>query len=362
MSEQDRLAALAATGLLDSQADPRFDRLTRLAANSLETQTAIVSLVDSDRQWFKARHCLDVEQTDRDVSFCAHAIKQAEVMVVLDATKDPRFTDNPLVTSEPHIRFYAGAPLVTADGHALGTLCVIDYKPRKVFDSTDAEILRDLAASVIELIEDEENAREVNELSVINRELQHRMGNMYAHVSSLISLLDKADLEHDDYVRRLREKVNALAVAQTLLASSKREAVSLHELATRSLEVFQSGAGDSAVIVQKDHDFEITPRAAFAMTLMLHELGVNSVKHGALGTHGGTANFGWTTGEEITFNWKETISEARPKSSEKASGGFGSVILRRITPKTFGGEANSIIETSSYHYTVTANPDHILAD
>ncbi len=359
MGEKERLAALAATNLLDSKPDERFDRLARLAANSLEAETALVSLIDSDRQWFKSRINLETQETSRDVSFCAHAIEGTDIMVVLDATKDERFRDNPLVTGSPHIRFYAGAPLITSEGHALGTLCVIDDKPRGTFDDTDGEILRDLAASVVALIENEEQVREMTELAVINRELQHRMGNMYAHVSSLISLLDKSDLRHEEYVSRLREKVNALAIAQSLLASNQREAVSLQELARKSLEVFRAGAGDPMVKVQDEDDFEITPRAAFAMSLMLHELGINSVKHGALGTEAGTVEFGWRLEPDLAFVWSEALAGPRKTAKHKTGTGFGSVILNRITPKTFGGEASVELGEASYRYTVTANPDRV---
>ena len=348
MSEAERLRALADTNLLDSKQDERFDRLTRLAANSLEAETALVSLIDSDRQWFKSCYGFDGEETSRDISFCTHAIESADITVVLDATRDPRFANNPLVTGEPHIRFYAGAPLITPQGHAIGTLCVIDYEPRETFDETDREILCDI--------------RDMSELSVINRELQHRMGNMYAHVSSLISLLDKADLEHEEYVSRLREKVNALALTQSLIASGGTESVSMRELAKQTLAAFEAGAGEPVVSVEAEDDFEITPRAAFAMSLMLHELGINSVKHGALGGEGGTARFGWSTDDQLRFSWEESLKAPRVDASvKKAKGGFGSVILKRIAPKTFGGEAEVDIQPGSYRYTVSALPERVLA-
>ncbi|RIJ24500.1 GAF domain-containing protein [Henriciella barbarensis] len=362
MSETERLNALVETNLLDSEQDERFDRLTRLAANSLEVETALVSLIDSDRQWFKSCHGFSSKETSRDISFCTHAIERSDITVVLDATKDPRFASNPLVTGDPHIRFYAGAPLIMADGHAIGTLCVIDYEPRETFDDTDREILRDIADSVIGLIQRDEKLREMSELSVINRELQHRMGNMYAHVSSLISLLDKADLEHEEYVSRLREKVNALALTQSLIASSGTESVSMRELAQKTLAAFEAGAGEPVVQVEAESDFDITPRAAFAMSLMLHELGINSVKHGALGGEGGQACFGWSSGDHLRFSWEESLKTPRVDNSlKKAKGGFGSVILKRIAPKTFGGEAEIDIQPGSYRYTVSALPERILA-
>ena len=130
MNEADRLRALRELAILDSNAEERFDRLTLLAQDLFQTPIALVSLVDSDRQWFKSRQGLAATETARDIAFCSHAILQEDVFVVPDTSTDPRFADNPLVTGDPDIRFYAGAPLRTSDGHAVGTLCVIDSEPR----------------------------------------------------------------------------------------------------------------------------------------------------------------------------------------------------------------------------------------
>lgn len=130
--ESDRLTALRLTGLLDSESEEAYDDLARLAAGICDTPIALISLVDEDRQWFKARVGIDATETPRDVSFCAHAICQpGEVMVVPDATADERFRENALVTGEPGIRFYAGVPLSDHSGQSLGTLCVIDRQPRE---------------------------------------------------------------------------------------------------------------------------------------------------------------------------------------------------------------------------------------
>lgn len=143
--EAQRLAVLHELRWLDSGPEPVFDALTRLASTLLDVPIAVVSLVDTSRQWFKSRVGLDAAETTREAAFCAHAIMGTDTFVVGDARDDQRFADNPLVTGDPHIRAYAGVPLTSIDGHALGTLCAIDREPRQ-FSDRELDILRDLAS------------------------------------------------------------------------------------------------------------------------------------------------------------------------------------------------------------------------
>src|SRR6266852_9555476 len=131
-NEAKRLKVLLQYQVLDTVPEEVFDDLTELADRICEAPIALITLVDEDRQWFKSKVGISDKETSRDISFCAHAILQSDLFIVSDATKDQRFAHNPLVTSDPRIRFYAGAPLITPDGHALGTLCVIDKVPREL--------------------------------------------------------------------------------------------------------------------------------------------------------------------------------------------------------------------------------------
>jgi GAF domain-containing protein len=148
--ESARLKALAELNILDTAAEKMFDDIVNAAALALDAKIALVSLVDVNRQWFKARCGLDTDQTGRDIAFCSHAIEQSEPFIILNATRDPRFADNPLVTGPPYVRFYAGVPLITPGGHAVGTLCVIDDEPRFGMSARETSLLSAFADLVME--------------------------------------------------------------------------------------------------------------------------------------------------------------------------------------------------------------------
>lgn len=192
LDEQERVAALRALKILDTPPEERFDRVTRLAAKLFDVPIAYVAMIDSTRQWFKSKQGLMACQTPRDISFCGHAVLIDEALVIPDATRDPRFADNPMVTGEPFVRFYAGQSLKTQDGRRVGTLCVVDRKPRE-FSERDRSILRELADMIekelglVDIIKLQTEFLSTKQKLIESRAaLEREMAEAAAYVTSLI--------------------------------------------------------------------------------------------------------------------------------------------------------------------------------
>ncbi|MDQ3819179.1 MAG: GAF domain-containing protein, partial [Acidobacteriota bacterium] len=167
-NEEERLEALRQYEILDTLPEKDFDDLTALASQICGTPIALISLIDRDRQWFKSKVGFGATETSRETAFCAQAIRQRDLFIIRDTLHDERFARNPLVTSDPHIRFYAGAPLATPEGQTLGTLCVIDRVPRDL-SAEQEEALRALGRQVMTQLE---LRRQSARLSQVNEELE----------------------------------------------------------------------------------------------------------------------------------------------------------------------------------------------
>jgi GAF domain-containing protein len=194
VNEIQRLETLRGYEILDTEPEAAFDDLTLLAAYVCQTPVALISLIDAGRQWFKSKIGVSVTETSRDVAFCASAILQSDVFMVPDASQDERFSDNPFVVSEPKIRFYAGATLAT-DGHALGTLCVLDRVPREL-SPEQLEALRALSRQVLAQLELRRN------LKTLQQSLAAR---------------DRAEVEKERTVRELKAALSNIRTLEGLL-------------------------------------------------------------------------------------------------------------------------------------------------
>ncbi|PYT53822.1 MAG: hypothetical protein DMG46_23505 [Acidobacteria bacterium] len=185
VNEAGRIAALEKYAILDTDPEQSFDDLALLASFICKTPIALISLVDENRQWFKSRVGLDASETSRDIAFCSTAILQNDVFVVSDALADDRFRDNPLVVSDPHIRFYAGAPLINEDGYALGTLCVVDRAPRELAPE-QKEALKALSRLVLAQLEFRRNLLLLKETLTDRTREEHERQRELVHVQETL--------------------------------------------------------------------------------------------------------------------------------------------------------------------------------
>jgi len=203
VDEAQRLAALRAYDILDTPPEAAYDRIVRLAAQATQTPIALISLIDENRQWFKARLGLEVCETERKLAFCAHTILQSDVMVVTDASQDPRFAGHPLVMGVPSIRFYGGAPLRAPNGHVVGTLCVLDTVPRLRVDDSLKETLQDLAGMVVHELEARLTARRQAAQREVEQARYERLVNIESQLRVIVDHAPLAVAVFDHDVRYL---------------------------------------------------------------------------------------------------------------------------------------------------------------
>jgi diguanylate cyclase (GGDEF)-like protein len=276
--ERERLDALRRYQVLDTPPEEAFDRITRLVKNMLRMPMVLVSLVDRDRQWFKSKQGLEVNETRRDISFCQHTIAGAAPLIVADALNDPRFFKNPLVLDSPHIRFYIGVPLRTPDGYNIGSLCAMDTKVRHLSDS-EIEILEDFARLVVDELElrllastdsltgamnrrsfDEQTKREIahadrygKDLSCALIDIDHfkSINDRYGHsvgdsMLKRVVAIFRSQLRSSEYIGRIGGEEFAVVFPETPLP----EAVLIAERIRTSLE--------AAAIENSGHKIHIT--------------------------------------------------------------------------------------------------------
>jgi two-component sensor histidine kinase len=331
LQDSDRLAALRATGLLDTLPEESFDRVTRLARRLLQTPVSLVSLVDADRQFFKSQSGLagEVAQargTPLSYSFCQHVVSGGAPLVIGDAQEHALVRDNPAV-HELGVQAYLGVPLRARDGHVLGSLCVIDSE-RRAWSDADVATIRDLADIVMTeiLLRQEVSLREQAEAAqaLLTGELQHRVKNTVATVQALVNL-SLRDADSLEGVRtRLGARLAALAKTHDLIFGHATTAARL-----RHTRINLSGP-----------DAVLSSQTAVTLGLVLHELTTNASKYGSLSVPQGRLDLRWSVdGDEsdrlLSLHWHES---GGPTVVEPARLGFGFQLVRRLVTAA-GGEA-----------------------
>ena len=346
--DSDRLAALLSYRVLDTPPEPAFDDLVQLAASTCHAPVALISLIDEDRQWFKAEVGFGMSETPLDRSICLSAMLQSGLTIIPDLLEDPRFERNPLVIAEPYLRFYAGAVLETPDGMPLGALCVLDHEPRTL-NEEQATALRMLARQVMSqfelrriIAEQTERLaadRQVEERqSLLVRELHHRVKNTLATVQALVGATGRATGSFDEFYRSFSRRIAALAKTHNLLTDDYWQTASLRQIALNELKPFAEGRVPRFMLLGPP--LELSADLAVPIGMALHELTTNAVRYGSLSVPAGYVQVRWDVregegGRRLHLEWSEV---GGPPVIETQHQGFGSTLLQRILPMQCNAE------------------------
>jgi two-component sensor histidine kinase len=363
-TETDRLAVLRSYRILDTPTEPVFDDLVRLAAQVCQTPMALITLIDDRRQWFKAELGLGLRETPLDLSICAKAILQPGLLVVRDTTQDPRFHDNPLVTGEPHLRFYAGALLATPGGLPLGTLCVLDRVPRDL-SAEQAFALTTLAKQVMAQLELRRALAERDEVlaasrrteqrqALLVRELHHRVRNTLATVQALVGATARSAASIKEFNRSFSARIAALAKTHALLTEDYWQTVPLQEMLMTELQPFAEKRQQRFKL--EGPPLDLSADLAVPLSMALHELTANAARYGALSIRKGCVSVAW---EVITADGKRKlhltwVEHNGPLVKEPTHSGFGLALLQRALPAQCDAQVHLEFDTAGLRFEISA--------
>lgn len=279
-NEPQRLAAVRRYDILDTPPDGAFDRITALAARRFGVPISIISIVDEDRIWFKSHYGVPVEQIGRDPGLCASAILSNDPHILTDASIDPRSLANPLVAGDFGLRFYAGVPLTTEDGHNLGTLCIIDKEARPI-DQSQIDDLKDLAAIVMDQLEMQLSARRaISQAELMIKEIDHRVMNSLQFVSGLLSMQSRSlsDSEAVSHLQLAANRVAAVAQVHRHFYAEAADEASCITFLRRLCTDLESILGRQIHVLG---DEGVVPTTMIQpIGLLVNELVTNAAKHG----------------------------------------------------------------------------------
>jgi two-component sensor histidine kinase len=360
-AEEFRLAALRSYGILDTPREEDFDEVVKVASAICDTPISVINLIDHGRQWFKAEVGLGVRETPLESSICAHAILQPGLFIVPDTTLDRRFCDNALVVGNPNLRFYAGALLQTPEGFPLGTVCVLDYKPREL-DEKQKAFLRLMANQVMKLIELRRiNATEhiarlqaeelVKENKTLIRESDHRVMNSLALVQAILALqgLNSSSKETKTQLNMASNRVLAIAeVHKQLHLTGSLEEVDADTFLKRLCESLKLTApAEVAAINIKADPMKLRSDVASGIGLLVAELVTNSFKYAYQVGQSGNVNVDF---KRLVTGWRLEVSDEGQGLPEgfdiDQSTGFGMQVV------------NAFVRQLSASMTVSSRPGH----
>jgi two-component sensor histidine kinase len=348
----ERLAALAETGLSDSEAEEAFDRLTRMVTRLLQVPVSLVSLVDDKRQFFKSQQGLtgwagEQRQTPLSHSFCQHVVIQQKPLLISDAERDPLVREN-LAVTDLGVKAYLGVPLILPSGHVIGSLCALDSKPRP-WSEADLQSLSDVADIVMSEIglrrEIAERKRAEESRELLIAELHHRVKNTLSTVQALIQLNLRSSPSIEDFRSTISGRIASLSRTHTLLTQRRWAAIAFRDILKSELEAYEQAERVSLSGPEFDLDAEI----ATTVGMVIHELTTNAAKYGALSLPAGRIEARWTidAAQLADIDRGDSHSEARvtliwterggPPARAPERKGFGSSLIERLIVRQFDG-------------------------
>lgn len=323
LEDRRRLDALASYDILGTPRERDFDDLVQLVSEICETPMAVVNLLAADSQFFKAEVGLGVRETPIDTSFCAKAILEDDFLEVPDASLDPRFEHNPLVTGAPGIRFYAGKLLKTPEGLPIGTLCVLDTRPRHLtgLQRMALDVLGRQVMSQIELRKAVSRRDDLlQQRQVVQKEMAHRLKNTLAMVQAIATQTLRKTTDRGS-LAEFESRLQSLAAAHDVLLLDQWES---GELETIARGVLANLAPEERFSI-KGPPVSLGARSALSVSLIIHELATNAVKYGALSVVDGRVEIDWSVeGDAFVFTWRE---RGGPKVTAPSTKGFGSKLV-----------------------------------
>ncbi|MFB6346575.1 MAG: histidine kinase dimerization/phosphoacceptor domain -containing protein [bacterium] len=351
-NEAERLESLHNLDILDTESEYRFDRITRLAARSLNTEFSEINLIDDDRQWSKSQYGTRDPESPREISFCAHVIANDELTVIPDARKDSRFKDNPNVTGYPHIRFYMAVPIRSPEVHNVGTLCAFDSSPRSPSDN-DIKVLREFASMAEEQLQQSiDSFPELGEprmkVTEIINEVQHQVRNNLQVILSLLGI--KRNETNDEDLREfcwyMEDRVGTITTLYDCLDEADESVRVNMEQYVESLlqQIFQHHKPPQSIKLDYETDsFLMSLERAPLVGLLLHELVANALEH--------AFSVGKSGSVRVTFQRKQRESDGEhywlsvsdtgqglPDSFDwRTDGSLGMTLIRNITENKFDG-------------------------